>query len=274
MATHAARVLKSRGVDVRGFSDGNSGLWGTKVDGLPVVSPKSIGEFIPKGSIFVASSLHDSAIRENLEGFGYTDIYPMPYLHYTFPEAFPSREYLHALDAPFQPGARDAICRLFDLLADDDSRTVLLMKLRYYLTLEKRCLEAIKSEEDIYFDTQVHSLREDEIVVDGGAFSGDTLALFLRACEGRFKGYYAFEPDPGVFNTLKRAFPADARVNCICAGLFDRTGNLSFCVSGGVDTKITETEGNSSMSLPVVDLSSFFQGKELPTIVKMDIEGS
>jgi FkbM family methyltransferase len=275
LAQRAAAILKVRGVDVRGFGDGNSRLWGTTINGLPVVSPDSVGRLIPGGAVLTASSLYDSVIRERLLESGFSRIYSMPYLSYRLPDVFPSREYSQAMEAPFQPDARKAISRLFDMLADDESRRVLVAKLRFYLTLEKDLIETMRSTERIYFDPTIYSLHDDEIVVDGGAFRGDTLAQFLNACRGKFRRYYAFEPDPEVFETLKRvALSEPEKINCLRVGLFDKVGNVSFNVSGGVDTRIAEKSSAPSVRLPVLDLSSYFDSREPPTLIKMDIEGA
>ena len=42
MARAAAAILLQRGVAVAGFGDGNSSLWGSMLDGLPVFSPQEI----------------------------------------------------------------------------------------------------------------------------------------------------------------------------------------------------------------------------------------
>jgi FkbM family methyltransferase len=275
MASAAAALLQTRGADVRGFSDKNAARWGQTLNGLPIVAPEQISALAPGGAVLVASSLFDSTIREYLAGCGCTNVYSMPFLNYCLPEVFSSREYSQATEAPFRPGAREAIFQVFDLLADDASRHTFVSKIRYYLTLDKKQLDAIRSSRPIYFDSEVYLLRADEIVVDGGAFNGDTLQQFIGIASGQFSRYYAFEPDPGVFEKLQRAASADpGRIECVRAGLSDRTGALHFSVTGAADSAVTATGGQATESLPVVDLDSYFSNREAPTFIKMDIEGS
>lgn len=63
-----------------------------------------------------------------------------------------------------------------------------------------------------YFE-DVYTLLPDEVFVDCGAYSGDTLRDFLEV-GGRLKEYHAFEPDPGNFSQLSayaEALPTDFR---------------------------------------------------------------
>jgi len=199
----------------------------------------------------------------------------MPYLNYCLPEVFSSREYFKAIEAPFRPNARGLIFKLFDLLADDISRHVLVSKIRYYLTLDKGLLDGVWSSQPTYFDPEIIVPVTDEIVVDGGAFNGDTLQQFLRITDGQFQRYYAFEPDPGVFENLRRLASFDSgRIECVRAGLSDRTGTLNFSVTGSVDSAVVTADGQPTESLPVVDLDSYFGNCEPPSMIKMDIEGS
>lgn len=275
MATAAAAMLLARGVDVRGFSDNNPARWGQTINGLPVVSPSQIAGLAPDCAVLVASSLYDSDIRELLAVAGHTCIYPMPYLNFCLPEVFTSREYSRSVEAPFRPDASASILQLFDILADDASRQVLVNKVRYYLSLDKRLLDGIKSPGPIYFDPDLYAHSPDDIVVDGGAFNGDTLKQFLRIYDGQFRRYHVFEPDPGVFEKLRQVAAADpGRIECVRAGLSDQTGILNFAVTGAADSAVVTTGDQATVSLPVVDLDSYFSQREPPSLIKMDIEGS
>jgi hypothetical protein len=44
MGRTAAKELQSRGVRIAAFGDGNPALWGSEIDGLPVLSPEQIGK--------------------------------------------------------------------------------------------------------------------------------------------------------------------------------------------------------------------------------------
>lgn len=275
MASAAAVLLQARGVDVRGFSDKDPTRWGQTLKGLPIVSPVDIATLAPSGAVLVASSLYDSAIREYLAACSYTKIYSMPFLNFRLPEVFVSREYFQATEAPFRPGAQEAILQLFDLLADDTSRQVLVSKIRYYLTLDKSLIDAIRSTKSIYFDSEVLMLSGDEVFADAGAYIGDTLNQFLRITGGLFRSYEAFEPDPGNCAKLQQAAAAyPQRVHVRQAAVTSRSGQARFRTTSGVDAKIVGDDDLSGEFVPVVSLDDYFYGQPPPTLIKMDIEGS
>ena len=55
---------------------------------------------------------------------------------------------------------------------------------------------------DAYFREELFRLRADEMLVDCGAFDGDTLDLFLKKTAHSFRGAVAFEPDPENYAKL------------------------------------------------------------------------
>src|SRR6202008_1244409 len=114
----------------------------------------------------------------------------------------------------------------YGLLADEASRKVFVGKLAYYLDLAKTHLDEIRSRATIYFDPSVYDLNEDEGVVDGGAFVGDTLVAFLERAASRFRAYVAFEPDLTSFERLSVVAEQDpARISVVRAGLGARTSS-------------------------------------------------
>ena len=92
-------------------------------------------------------------------------------------------------------------------------------KLAYYLASRKRHPGWIQSTQPIYFDPTVWLPSTEEIVVDGGAFIGDTLAAFRSSTGDRFRGYIAFEPGHRQFPAARKAAEGDARIEVVEAGL-------------------------------------------------------
>jgi FkbM family methyltransferase len=159
-------------------------------------------------------------------------------------------------------------------LADEESRRVYASKLLFYVTMEKSLLDGIRSRYPIYLEETVHSLLPDEVVVDGGAYRGDTLQEFLDVSGGKFRTYYAFEPDPSNFSALKRLAVVDGeRVVAVEAGLARQAGRLRFQPTGTEAAKLLAGEEAGEATARVVGLDDFFSGKPGPTFVKMDIEG-
>ena len=61
-----AQGLSSSGADITAFGDGDPNLDGTRLDGLPVLSPAAVADQ-HGGDPILASAMYDSAIREDLE---------------------------------------------------------------------------------------------------------------------------------------------------------------------------------------------------------------
>jgi hypothetical protein len=151
-----------------------------------------------------------------------------------------------------------------------------LSKVLYYLTYDKSLLDDLRSQETIYWDATVVRLRTDEVVVDGGAYRGDTLQAYKEVSQGVFDRYFAFEPDPLVYADLTAVAKRDPRIECVECGLSDRRESVAFSISGAADTTAASQAGDVSehvQYLDVLDLDSFFIGRSPPTFIKMDIEG-
>ena len=142
-----------------------------------------------------------------------------------------------------------------------------MSKLQFYLTLEKSLLHGIRSRYPIYFEETVHSISPSEIVVDGGASTGDTLQEFLDCSKGNFQSYYAFEPDPTNFSKL-RNLPVvdDLRVVAVEAGLALQAGQLSFQPTGSEAAKILSDEEPAKPSYRwSISMASSPEGQLLPS---------
>ena len=275
MGRAAASRLAGRGVRIVAFGDGSPVLWGTRIDGIPVLSPEEIGRQHRRTPVLLASTMFDSVIREDLERRGCETVVPVGYLNLRLADVFVSREYAGGFTAVTDPANRPAIEEVFAHLADEGSRRMFASKLAFYVDLEKSRLDAIRSEAPIYFDRSVWELGSEESMVDGGAYVGDTLAAFRRATSDRFRAYFAFEPDQDNFAKLAALAAADrARIEPIAAGLARHTGRLRFSSTSGVDVRLLGEDEPGGEALPVVGLEEFFADRQPPTLIKMDIEGS
>jgi FkbM family methyltransferase len=274
MGRRAASALVAKGVKVVAYGDRDPALHGSWIDGLPVLSPAEIAEAHRKDPCLVASTMHDSDITEDLLARGCEVVVPVGYLNLRMPDVFKAREYEGAWAAAASSDNRGAIEGVYALLDDEMSRRVFLGKLAFYLSLEKRRLDEIKSMSTIYFDPSVWELGEHEVIVDGGAYIGDTLDSFLRASSGRYGSYFAFEPDIANFATLSMAAATDpARITAVSAGLGRHSASARLLSTEGLDSRLLSNDEPGGLSVPIVSLDDYFEGRQQPTLIKMDIEG-
>lgn len=275
MGRAAAHALIARGVQVVAFSDGDPALHGRLVDGLPVLSPDEIVHGHRGHAHLVASTLYDSVICERLRALGCDSVVPVGYLNHRLPEIFVSREYGGAFAAASDPANRQKIERAHALFDDAASRRVYREKIAFYLTFEKSRLDEIRSPEIMYFDRSVFRTTDEEAVVDGGAYSGDTLRTFLELTKKRFRSYAAFEPDEETFVKLQAIAATDPeRIVTVRAGLGQESTLARLDSTHGLDARVLEPEELGGTPIPIVSLDDYFRQKPPPTLIKLDIEGS
>ena len=276
MSRAAAVKLQESGVQVLCFGDSNPALRDIAVEGLKVLGPDQIASLHRDVPVLVASTLYDSSIIEMLTKKGCSAVIPVGILNLILPNVFVSREYSGTLDSVRNPANHSVIRQIFDSLGDESSRKVFADKLEFYVTGKKSLLDGIRSDHPIYFDQDITSISRDEVMVDGGAYTGDTLRKFLSCSSGRFRSYYAFEPDAANSSKLESvAMPEGERVECVRAGLARRTGQLRFISTAAGDARLLLEEEPGGETVDVVSLDEFFTRKpHAPTFIKMDIEGA
>lgn len=128
-----------------------------------------------------------------------------------------------------------------------------------------------------YFPEDVFSLNNEECVVDCGAYTGDTLEVFLQQCGNRFEAYHAFEMDEENFRILAhRAQQMDAdvrrRIHCYRKGVWNENGQLSYGRNAS-DDSYSIFNGMDTESVEVVKLDDCLAEAHV-TFLKMDIEGA
>ena len=112
------------------------------------------------------------------------------------------------------------------MFADDISKDTYLkaIKFRKTHTLKNRPNRCAENE---YFNSLM-KLGSNEVFIDCGAYTGDTVKAFLEKVENHYKKIVAFEPDNENFAQLSNLF--NKRENCFLfkAGVWKDDGKLSF----------------------------------------------
>jgi FkbM family methyltransferase len=146
------------------------------------------------------------------------------------------------------------------LLGDPWSRISWLCVLLYRMTLNPFYLTACavghhydKFALDSYsMNRRFFQFSEDEVYVDGGAFTGDTIAQFVRAVDAKFRHIHSFESSSennlairSMLTCLQddHLFPLHPRVTLHEKGLWDSETTLQFNPS-----MVTEIEGNRAVA--------------------------
>lgn len=122
-----------------------------------------------------------------------------------------------------------------------------------------------------YFCEQV-TLIDDEVLVDCGAFDGDTISNFIRKVNGKYRKIFAFEPDGDNYKQLLQNLNSlDIKhVETYNRGCWSEKTVLNFS-SGGSRTSIVTEGGDFSVEVDSID--NIVKGDKV-TYIKMDIEGA
>lgn len=269
-------LLRAHGRSAAAFIDNASSLWGTVVDGVPVLSPADASaRYAADGLVVVTiwrtEGGHDFRVtRENLRDLGWRRVESFIRLFWGYgADALP---YI-TIDLPTKVlEAREDVLSAAALWSEERSLREYVAQVHWRLTADFAVLSP--AEPNQYFPDSLFRVGPDEVFVDCGAFTGDTLLDVARRVAS-WRAYYAFEPDPASFAALQAALAslptqlAD-RVHLYRAATSDRPGTATFDASGLSRASLTAT---GTMQVDCVALDDVLTLVP-PTFIKMDIEGA
>jgi FkbM family methyltransferase len=158
--------------------------------------------------------------------------------------------------------------KLFHMLEDEPSRAVLRDQLSFRLTGDARFMASYSLNiESQYFDP-VAEIPESAIIVDGGAYDGDTAHLFLQRCPS-LKEIHLFEPSPQNMVAAQRRLGENTQIYYHELALSNVCEKVRFADVGGTDSAISET-GQMEVQAVTIDQSL---GDRPVSFIKLDIEG-
>lgn len=269
-------LLRGSGRDVAAYADNDAGRWGDEIDGVQVLSPDDASsQFAADGlavvTIWRAEGGHDFlATREGLHGKGWRRVesfIPLYWAHGA--DALP----YFTIDLPTKVlAARDDVIAAADLWGDERSLREYVAQVRWRLTGDFAALPP--AEPNQYFADGIVAVGPDEVFVDCGAFTGDTL-LDVAARVGSWREYHAFEPDPASFAVLQAAVaslpaPLAARVHLHQAAASDSRHTAQFNATGMGSASLSAA---GTYEVECVTIDAVLTDPP-PTFIKMDIEGA
>jgi len=184
----------------------------------------------------------------------------------------------------------------YNLLSDDHSKGLFISKLallasegRFELfkafiqtysqpLLEFGCGNYEGTPEDYYyFNNDVLTLAEGEVLIDVGAYDGDTVETFVKACEKRgvhYRSIHAFEPDPHCYQALLTNTKGLSNIVCRPLGVWSQSQTLRFNSSeNALHDQAGAIDHTGNIEIQVVSLDDYLQDVK-PTFIKMDPGGN
>jgi FkbM family methyltransferase len=253
--------------------DLDSRLWGTSVAGVPVASPRAVGDFVSGGFASVVAVWNPNGHRyaetaEMLEALGSVSTVPFHLVGSRLPGICP--HFCHA-DPSTIEGALARIKTAYALLYDEASRVTFRQEIAWragFVGVADRA-----PVEGQYLLDGLYERLDTEVFVDCGAYDGDTLLAFLQRWPC-FAAYHAYEPDPQNVSSLRRRvqeLAGDVRGRIVVreAATSDIEGEVCFSPQG--DGGCVTCDG--SLVVPAVRLDDEAISPP-PTFIKADVEGA
>lgn len=251
----ALKKLNQMGVQVYKFIDDNQIIQNTYINGIEVVSLKAAIELYGSELKIIITNYYLESCLKKLEKFN------MPLQQVVYINDL----LIEDLDFKLIKANKNRIVKTYDMLADYKSKFLYKSLFESRNTKDLSSLVLLKSNLQ-YFQNDILSFNDDEVFIDAGAFTGDTILEFISQVHN-YKKIYAFEPDSQNYNILKNKKIENASI--YNAGLYNKNCQLSFENGQG---------GSSAVSLLGTETIQVYSFDKLdieyePTFVKMDIEG-
>lgn len=267
--------LRRVGIEPLLFADNNPALWGKQINGVNVVPPQEACARHGKTAGFVVtmwSGEGTDRMKDRLRflrDLGGERVVTFGPLFWKYPEVFLPH---YAAESPHKVHEdADAVLEAAALWEDDASRREYESQIRWRLFLDFDGL-ADPALNPIYFPSDICALMANEVFVDCGAYDGDTIEGFLAQPQPGFKKIIAFEPDPSSFAKLKQkvaALPSNESIVLHEAA----TGAINGPVFFSADGLPSSAVGSGTTEVRCVTLDDVL-ADEIPTYIKMDIEGA
>ena len=270
--------LREVGIEPLGFCDNNSVIWGSDIEGLKVFSPKNaVSEF---GAIaaFVVTIWNDTlghpmeVVRQQLQSYGYCSVVSFLPLYWKYHGQFLP---YFSLDRHSKIlAARKEIMDVMLLIKDNESRSSLFKNIKSRFKGELGILPS-PIDKCIQFKNEFLKANKEEVFVDAGAYTGDTLKLVLESPPFEFREFIALEPDPQNFTRLQKlicTFDENLRskITTLPVAVGSYNGEICFDGSGTEQARISLSGHIKAKCRRIDDLL----GDRGVTFIKMDIEGA
>ncbi len=172
-----------------------------------------------------------------------------------------TREYIIEHDAEFD--------KAYSFLSDDFSKQSYIDVLNFKVSGKVEYLFKCQKEKMPVYSEYLN-LSDNEIIMDLGAYDGDTVREFLEATNGRYEKIYAVEADAKNYKKLVNNTQSVERIETFNLAAWDKKETLFFEKKKGRNSKLSSA-GNVEVQADSVD--NILHGRKI-TVLKMDIEGS
>lgn len=271
LGQYAVAQFQKNGLNVKGILTSDKKQIGMNYKCIPFVCLDCLNT----DDMIVVCSIAYPTIAEKLNYKGYKNFFYYEVLPFLFDEF---NSYYMGFDGMWETliKQRQGIGNLQKVFAHDEiSQEVLSNVLLYRYTLETSYLDKAFlmsiARGNIYFDRIIIKLTNNEVFVDCGGYTGDTVESFILHSHNQYKKIFLFEPDESIIKTAQENLKKYPDIFFINKGIGKMNGKLFFDEKGSIGGGSIVTHGKTEITITSLDdtVSSF-----QPTYIKMDIEGS
>lgn len=158
--------------------------------------------------------------------------------------------------------------KVYSLLADDSSRDCFKGVIEFKITGDINCLKAVATPPEEAFESIIRP-KDDEVFVDLGAYTGDTVAEFLSHTNGKYSHIYACEPNKRNFRKLSENTADLSHITLVNAAAWDSDTTLIFSKGGGRMPHLS----NQGIETSAISVDNMLSGERC-TYIKYDVEGA
>lgn len=225
-----------------------------KLDDIPIMSYECICEKYEKFNVIFGHSKYELAdkisIRENVNKcYCLVNVCYGQWKHLSYKTvASHMNEYFETIS----------------LLEDDLSRQALIAFLNCKISEDYHFLLKVCTETASYFNNPFFKIQDDEILVDAGAYVGDTIQEFISKGGCKYNKIYAYEPEKNSYNALQEYVETNQLANVELGnwGLWDKNTVLSF----SDDDESSSIVSNGVNQIAVKCLDDILEGEKVSMI--------
>lgn len=165
--------------------------------------------------------------------------------------------------------------QVYELLEDDKSKVNYLAFLKTRVSGNNKYIMDVMEGEATFFRNQIFQINDEEVYLDVGAYDGDTIRLFLKENQGKYKYIYAVEPDIKNNRKLRKYIEENhlKNIEITNKGAWNCAEKQDFLFGEQVFSVITSRQVNKkekTSRVMVEKLDSMFSYSEKITLLKIN----
>lgn len=168
----------------------------------------------------------------------------------------------------------EEIQTVYDMLMDEKSRNTFADVINFRLSGKIQYLDKnVSTREEVFND--IIKLSNNETYVDLGAYNGDTILEFVDTVNHKYDKIIGLEPNYKNFKRLTKNTSNIENLEIYNYASWDKKETLLFSSGAGRMSTIQKDISSKVREVQAINVDSLFlNGSNMPTFLKMDVEGA